>query len=929
MPNIAAELLIDGAWQDISPDVRGIGGQGFSISHGQRDWGSGADPARCSFELQGGPSKVAGDGHGIKGRYGTTATQNPLSDLYGKLHRNHPFRVRVPATGREGLWLPGETGAYASTPDAASLDTGADVDVRVEVEPDTWRPAEDVVLAAKATGTSKSWQLRFRPTGALSWQWSSGGVNFGIATDSTDVIASTSTRLAIRIAMGVDVGGQREITFYTSDDGLALGDGLKTWTQLGTTVTGTSTSIFASTAPVTIGAYGDGATFGGDLTFSGRVYKFQLRTGIGAATLVADLDLTADPDPDDRTITDDEQVAWSLHGQARIVRPDIRFCGGIHSWPPRWAEGGADLWVPIEASGALRRMSQGASALRSSLYRDLSTKTNLVAYWPLEDGESSSTVAGTVGGQDLTVVGDVTLSADSSVAGSDSLPTFATGTFMGRVPFYDVPADQRIFCVLNVPETLPGTSRSVLQIRSTGDVEEWRLRVRSDGSISIHGWTSSSTEVVNSIHSVNLLGKVAVVWLWLEDDGPNTNWQIGSVEPGQALPVGVTQGTRANTLTGRFTSIIVGSGTDLGGTSIGHVALMDSDVHGAFWDTISSSLIAWTGEEAHARFTRLANEEGITGIVHGSESELMGAQTRSTLLDLWQQCVDTEFAYLNEYGCNGFLLRLHKTVENQDPKITLDYDSGHLTEPLEPTDDDQQLRNDITVSRADGSSAHAMLETGPLSIEEVGRYDESVELSLHQDGQTQHQAWWRLHLGTVEAARYPSVTVDLLKNPSLRADVLSLEPGDKIRLTNLPEWLPPDDVDLLILGRSPEILGSDNRHLVTFVCAPASPWTVGIAGSADYGRADTVNSEVAQAFLVGTETTLRVATIAGPLWTTDPAEFPFHVTVSGVTLNVTGITSSTYPLQDFTVDQAPVNGVIKQLLEGADVRLAQPAIAAL
>lgn len=922
MPSSDAQvkLYYSNAWNDITADT--FGRDDIRIVAGQQDEASAADPASCSVTLNNGTSKVDPT---VTGRY---TPRNPLSDLYGKISRNDKFRVEVAATGREGMWLPGETGAYASTPDAAGLDTSGDVDIRIEVEPDTWRPGDDVVLCAKATDASKSWQLRFTPTGILRWQWSSAGASFAPWADSTAAVPSSAGRLVVRIAMGVDVGGQREITFYTSDDGLALGDEFKTWTLLGATVTGSPTSIFDSTAPVTIGAYGDGSTLsGGDLTFSGRIYAFQLRTGIAAGTLAADVDF-ATQDPDDRSFRDDTLLTWTLHDQARIVRPDIRFCGGIPAWPPRWDVSGSDLWVPIEAAGVLRRMSQGASALRSSLYRDLSTKTNLVAYWPCEDGESATTIAAAIGDQDLNVFGDVTLASDADVTGSDALPTFVDGTFMGRVPYYDVPADQRIFCVVNVPETVPGTSRSVLQLRSTGDVEEWRLRVTSAGELTVHGWDLNGTEVVTATHSVDLRGKVAVVWLWLEDDGPDTNWQIGSVEPGQALPVSVVSGTRTGNITGRFTSIIVGSGADLGGAAIGHVALMDSDVHGEFWDTIGSSLVAWTGEQAHARFTRLADEESITGIVHGSESQQMGAQTISTLLDLWQQCADTDLARVNEYGCDGFLFRAHRELENQDPKITLDYTLGHLSPPLEPTDDDQQLRNDVTVTRVGGSSAHATLATGPLSIAEVGRYDASLDLSLHQDGQTHHQAWWRLHLGTVDEARYPSVTIDLLRNPSLRADVLSLEPGDKIRITNLPAWLPPDDVDLLISGRD-ETIGANGRHLVTFVCTPASPWTVGIAGNADYGRADTLNSEVAQQFFAGTNTTLRVATIAGPLWTTDPAEFPFHITVSGVTLNVTAIANSVNPLQDFTVDQTPVNGVVKEILEGEKVNLAQPAIAAL
>ncbi|MEU6279725.1 hypothetical protein [Streptomyces sp. NPDC047028] len=92
---------------------------------------------------------------------------------------------------------------------------------------------------------------------------------------------------------------------------------------------------------------------------------------------------------------------------------------------------------------------------------------------------------------------------------------------------------------------------------------------------------------------------------------------------------------------------------------------------------------------------------------------------------------------------------------------------------------------------------------------------------------------------------------------------------------------------------------------------------------------DTDGSELA-ADATSTATSLSVATTDGPVWvdsTTYPAEFPFDITAGGERMRVTGISGTSSP-QTFTVVRS-LNGVVKAQTDGTDVRLADPAIAAL
>ncbi|MFD0513727.1 hypothetical protein ACFQ0Q_32300 [Streptomyces aureus] len=191
-------------------------------------------------------------------------------------------------------------------------------------------------------------------------------------------------------------------------------------------------------------------------------------------------------------------------------------------------------------------------------------------------------------------------------------------------------------------------------------------------------------------------------------------------------------------------------------------------------------------------------------------------------------------------------------------------------------------RNDITVSRDGGSSARAVLEEGTLSVQDppdgIGRYDESTTLSLADDTQPEPIAYWRLHLGTYDGARYPSVRVLLHRAPELIPSVLALREGDLIRLTGLPPWVAYGPVDLLVTGWSETML--PRTWEITFTCVPAGPWMTAKANHVVYGKVNTDGSALAGP-ITATDTAISVRITAGPPWTTDPQETPFEAQFGG------------------------------------------------
>lgn len=213
-----------------------------------------------------------------------------------------PAKVSVPILS-SGLYLSGASGNYASAPDDAALDITGDLDIRCEVALADWTPAATTGLVSKfGSAGTRSYQLYISSAGNVGLRWSTDGTTI-ITQDSTAATGITDgVRRWVRAALDVDDGGVYKVYFYTSTDGV-------TWTQLGTTRTGGSTtSIFASTSILAVGSDSNGT---GNLA-TGTFYRAQVRSGI-AGTIVANPDFRL---PFDGRHRDSAGDTWTLTGSA-------------------------------------------------------------------------------------------------------------------------------------------------------------------------------------------------------------------------------------------------------------------------------------------------------------------------------------------------------------------------------------------------------------------------------------------------------------------------------------------------------------------------------------------------------------------------------------------------------------------------------------
>ncbi|GAB3156198.1 hypothetical protein GCM10027258_62270 [Amycolatopsis stemonae] len=886
--DLSVELFVDGAWSNITSDVyrRGM----IEIKRGRENEESDAFTT-CTLQLN--------------NRLGKYSPRNPRSSLYGKIGRNTKLRVRQGTKTASALVLPGAPSGTASTPDAAVVDITGDIDIRAEITPTTWRPALNKAIATKWTSVAadqRSWDLLLAVGGYLLFFWSTDGtISTQLSAKSTVAVPEGTGRLAVRAVLDVNNGASgNTVTFYTSS---SIGG---SWTQLGApVVTAGTTSLFNSSADLVIGG---GMISSASNHLAGDVHKFELRNGIGG-TVVANPDFTA-YDTGVRSITDGTGLVWTINGNAEFSNDSTRFAGEVSAWPPRWDVTGRDVWVPIEVSGPLRRLGQGQAPLRSPMFRSMTadSQARVIAYYPCEDARDSQQVASGIGGAPLgayTNVSKAEFAANTDFACSAALPKMNNGWFEGGVPGGEDTGELRIWSLLSVPVAGVATSVQVLNIRTSGTLGEAILELNPDGSMRIRMRDSAHNDVylsANAAYAVN--GKPALVGIWLQQRGPDIEWQTMRYDVASGV-LNVASLTLAGYTFGHATSMAVGIGGQLGDTAMGHAAVIDRNTN-AIYDIIGSTLAGWKGEATTDRVLRLSAENGqaATAKGGGALSEELGVQGLSGYFDLVKEAADADLGALGERrDFPAIHYRARESFYNQTP-VVLNYHTD-LGSPPEPTEDDEALRNDVTVTRKDGSSFRAIEETGPLSVlappDGVGRYDEGLTINMAADTQLGDQAGWRRHLGTIDEARFPKVHVNLArKNGSLISTLKPVDIGDRIQISNPPAWLPPENIDLLVQGYT-ETLGNFEWDIV-FNCTPGSAWTIGVADSTD-ARADGISAIAAD--ITNNATIMYVATTDGPVWTTDPAQMPIPLMVGGEEMSVTAISNALLANPGFETGVSP------------------------
>jgi len=866
------ELLLGTTWTNITSKI--YSRDGVTITGGHPDEASRANPTFASLT--------------VDNRTGDFAPRNPLGQYYGLIGRNTPLRISVP----EGsTYLRSETDLTSgiSCPSSSALNITGDLEVQVDAQLDDWYgTAGTTVLAAKynTTGNQRSWLLGLvgGDVGNPTFIWSTDGTvaNAHQATCALPVNPTSPTRrCALKVTFSAATG---TVTFYTAP---TIGG---PWIQLGTPIVlGSATSIFSSTAALSVG-YSNGG-----VGFQGKIFACKVLSGIGG-TVKASPDFTVQSDGA-TSFNDAQGNVWSVNGTTEISGRKYRFHGEVPAWPQQWDTSQSDIYAPIQASGLLRRLGlPGAKVLNSALYRAYVRATGAsapAAYWPCEDGATASSIASALPGvQPMGVAGTPSFASNTAFLCSAALPQLSGSTWTGQVPQTTATVTgNTVNLLLSVPSGGETNGAILARVLTTGTIARVDLSYGTGGILTVTGYNTSGGQLftANSTGSQSVNGNPVIVQLSQTKNG--TGVDVGALFLTLANYEGnFSPPTQASSTIGQITQVIINPGGVASASAIGHVAALQSNV-----SIVSYPITGWLGELAGDRFVRLCTEEGIPARLWGFPLDTMpmGAQTPQTLLALLQECEDADAGLIYEprhVMALGFRTRV--SLYNQPAALALDYAQKQLANVLRPVDDDLLTLNDVTVSRSNGgSSARQVLTTGALSTQAppngVGPYPTSPSINVQTDGQLVDMAGWLLHVGTVDEPRYPGISVDLARTQvaAVYYTAQDVRIGDRVTVANTPAFLPPDGISQIVRGFSETCFGYDFK--ITWLCSPESPFRVAILDDWVLSRADTDGSTLS-ASVLATDTKLAFATTNShsPLWTMAPADFPFDVVIGGERMTV-------------------------------------------
>jgi hypothetical protein len=616
----------------------------------------------------------------------------------------------------------------------------------------------------------------------------------------------------------------------------------------------------------------------------------------------------------------------------------------VNEWPARWDSTSTDFTTPIRCGGILRRLQQGTTPI-SILRRTYTGSSGLVNYWPLDDGVNAASGAPVT---DHTPVFQA-IADPLGVFAPSIIPKWGTGTLASWLPAglnidtgyaagVVTGATATAWTVDHVVNVGPdrGTNEAAwvaLYVRGTSFPRlDWSIDIQPSGlitsdTISLEKWivqadeTSTATILTSSTAHTLFDGRPHHIRISFAQNGTGVDW---------TLIVDGTTAATGNTVTTTLqqpTLIEINPQFNAAHRTwaVGHVAVWNSATPALSAADAYSATSGHAGETAGARIQRVCDENGIQVYVPDAASTAaMGPQPTSKVLDILRNCESADLGVLHEHGFGlGYQSRAERY--NAPAAMTLNYTNGDLAGPVpEPTDDDLRLRNHWTITRTDGS---ATVYADTASVDSDGQYDGSATVNVQTEDQALHVAQWLTYLGTADDIRWPVIGLrfDNTAGRALIPAWTALGTGARIQVTNPPDQITSDPIDVFIEGRTERV--DQVTWTAQLNTTPASAYEAFVLDAAgNRGRLDL--TATLDADITTTATSLSLATPSSdPLITVDAADCPFDVEIGGERITVTAVSGGSSP-QTATVTRS-VNTVVKAHTAGATVRLWQPGVIAL
>lgn len=581
--------------------------------------------------------------------------------------------------------------------------------------------------------------------------------------------------------------------------------------------------------------------------------------------------------------------------------------------------------MKVTLSGVLARLEKGTSPARAALHHTILASLP-VAFWPLDDGDQSTTAAsGISGGEAMTAsVGTPEFAETAGPAGSaaDLLLLTNPAEMVGTAPAAADTGAWAIEWIARVDDQTLVDGKLMRFLSSTISVEVYAqfesgsvfpMELRASGS----GYfvTETLAEIVDwqaawhhYLITCSKTGGNVTITLYVDGVSAATSTDASAILVGCPLEMRPNWIQSALSLT----------------ASYGYAAMynhVNIDAAARY-----QAMLAYLGESASDRVERVAGETRTQVSIAAGTSVAMGAQPIATPLDVMRECERTDAGLLGEAGFGlGWIPRSARYVLPVSLEIdlaTYNTTAGTQRQVLAPTYDAEQRIDEWLVSKETGAAAVSSTASPKRQDSRDANPQDDVYLKLLAD--------WLRHLTTLDEYRWPNTPIDLAANPELIDDWLAVLPGlGRVVRTGALSPHVHGDNDEVVFGYSMQL--GRRRWTVNFSGASAKAWDVGVYGAdATVSRYDTLGSTLTSG-VNSTATSWSVTIAAGyPLWATSAAHptwfaptNPMYILVGGLRYEVTAISGASSP-QTFTVVRLGA-GKDKAHSAAVPVRVWQPA----
>lgn len=595
--------------------------------------------------------------------------------------------------------------------------------------------------------------------------------------------------------------------------------------------------------------------------------------------------------------------------------------------------------VRVQCGGDFRRMGQ--DFVLDQALRQQTAAAGPAHYWPLTDAKGALTMAPLIGSEVVQVIGAPELQAVTGLPGAAGAYPKVLGdnaVYLGELRA-ELPgarsAAQWSIEIWVKPESAPtpavdGPFALVGYWFTDGDVMNWELQIFSNNDGDTLGGVNVIADApfpvpvsfAQKLDQPLFDGGWHRILVTCTQTGPNFAYTL-QVDDTFAVSDDGSNGT------GRTMGRLVRGGWGLVNvppfnvvsnfnmtTAFGHWAIYDGtpDV-----DTYPAG-VAYPGEMAHERIERIAADRGLPTIITATESETLGRQPQDSPLNILRDSEATDHGILTDHRGAVEYLALSELV-NQSPSLVIDGNNRELFLPYAPKRNDAGRRNRVRVQRTNGGEYTAEDTANQLRH---GVYDADFEVNCATDDRLSDHGQYFLTLGTQEGKRITTLTVRAQSAPQLASLLLTVAPGDIVRVDNPPRQARPGSRLFMVRGRSSRIAGDAMVWEVTYNVINGDPFYVAVI-DVDRIEGDQLSTAaIVEQAAPGTVQSISVAS-SGVLATTDPADFPVDVEVGAVPggerMRVTAVSGASSP-QTFTVIRGYGDGVTRRHATGTPVRLA-------